>query len=174
MPGMSELNGIPISRLGESDTEAWIRFIRQLDSETRFMLYEPGERPIDPEQVRRGLQALAADPARATFVARQGEDIVGFASVSAGPQRRVLHRGYIVTGILEASCGSGLGTRLFTELENWARANNVTRLELTVMTHNARAIALYRKRGFEIEGTKRGAVQLAGQLVDEFVMGKLL
>ena len=47
-------------------------------------------------------------------------------------------------------------------------------LELTVMTHNTAGIALYKKQGFAIEGTKRHSLLLNGQFIDEFYMSKLL
>lgn len=45
---------------------------------------------------------------------------------------------------------------------------------MTVMTHNEVGIALYRKRGFEIEGVKRDSIYIEGQYRDEYYMAKLL
>jgi RimJ/RimL family protein N-acetyltransferase len=81
---------------------------------------------------------------------------------------------YIVVGVLQAYSGQGIGTRLFREVEKWAREQELHRLELTVMTHNERAIHLYKKMGFEIEGTKRDSICVDGTYVDEYYMAKLL
>ncbi len=43
-------------------------------------------------------------------------------------------------------------------------------MELTVYTDNARAIGLYRKFGFEIEGTFKGYAMRDGQYVDAQAM----
>jgi RimJ/RimL family protein N-acetyltransferase len=59
-------------------------------------------------------------------------------------------------------------------LEKWAAERQLYRLELTVMTHNERAIRLYRRLGFEIEGTKRDSLWVDGSYVDEYCMSKLL
>jgi RimJ/RimL family protein N-acetyltransferase len=48
------------------------------------------------------------------------------------------------------------------------------RLELMVMTHNAAAVALYRKMGFQVEGTHTHALCVDGRYVDEYCMAKLL
>jgi RimJ/RimL family protein N-acetyltransferase len=69
-----------------------------------------------------------------------------------GRCKRNRHSVYLITGILQAFTSQGIGTRLFVELEKWARENNIHRLELTVLVHNEAALALYRKMGFEIEG----------------------
>ncbi|NMB90388.1 MAG: GNAT family N-acetyltransferase, partial [Chloroflexi bacterium] len=50
----------------------------------------------------------------------------------------------------------------------------IHRLELTVMTHNQRALALYRKMGFEIEGTLRHNMRVDGVYVDEYSLAQLL
>ena len=42
------------------------------------------------------------------------------------------------------------------------------------MTHNVRGIALYKKMGFEIEGTARHQMQVDGEYVDLHYMSKLL
>jgi len=63
---------------------------------------------------------------------------------------------------------------LFHRLADWAKQQHIHRLELTVMTHNTVGIALYKKQGFAIEGTKRHSLLINGQYVDEFYMSKLL
>jgi len=55
--------------------------------------------------------------------------------------------------------------------DNWM---GYRRLELTVYTDNAAAIALYRKFGFEIEGTHRGYAFRNGAYVDAHTMARLL
>ncbi|HEX4946421.1 MAG TPA: GNAT family N-acetyltransferase, partial [Blastocatellia bacterium] len=47
------------------------------------------------------------------------------------------------------------------------------RMELTVYTDNAAAIALYQKFGFEIEGTQRKAAFRDGVFVDTFLMARV-
>lgn len=63
---------------------------------------------------------------------------------------------------------------LFNTLEEWAKDNGVHRLELTVMVHNEAGIALYKKSGFEIEGTKRHSLIIRGKFIDEYYMSKLI
>jgi RimJ/RimL family protein N-acetyltransferase len=42
------------------------------------------------------------------------------------------------------------------------------------MVHNERAIALYQRCGFAIEGRARGEFLVNGELVDAYQMGKIL
>lgn len=91
-----------------------------------------------------------------------------------GRHHRTKHKASVVTGILQEYAGKGIGGRLFDTLVHWAKESPLRRLELTVMTHNERAIALYQKFGFKIEGTHKGSLMVDGALVDEFVMALLL
>jgi putative acetyltransferase len=54
--------------------------------------------------------------------------------------------------------------------DNWLR---ITRTELTVFTDNAPALALYRKYGFETEGTGRHYALRNGDYVDALFMARL-
>lgn len=77
-------------------------------------------------------------------------------------------------GSLQQYAGRGFGTALFTETEKWAKNAGLNRLELTVMAHNQRALALYKKVGFRIEGTARNSLVVDDAYVDEYYMAKLL
>jgi RimJ/RimL family protein N-acetyltransferase len=54
----------------------------------------------------------------------------------------------------------------------WARNLGIVRLELTVFPHNAPAIALYRKLGFEEEGILRRRYLIDGRYMDAMLMGR--
>ncbi len=108
------------------------------------------------------------------FVAVEDERIVGFILVNGNNIQRKRHVATIVIGILQEYNGRGIGTRLFKEVEKWAKLHDVWRLELTVMAHNTRAQALYKKAGFEKEGVKKAALIIDGKGIDEYEMAKLL
>ena len=110
-----------------------------------------------------GLTALYNDPA----VARQ---------VLQMPYQRIRrsHSGSIGMGVAVAWQGKGVGSRLLGELldiaDNWM---NLRRVELTVYTDNAPALALYRKFGFETEGEMRDYAVRDGRFVDVYSMARL-
>ena len=91
-----------------------------------------------------------------------------------GNAKRNKHSVYLVIGILAQYRGLGIGTKLFEQLEKWAKEQNIHRLELTVVTRNEAGLRLYKKMGFEIEGTKRHSLYIDGKFVDEYYMSKLL
>jgi RimJ/RimL family protein N-acetyltransferase len=163
-----------IRTITPEDAEALLRLHHQLDGETKFMLLEPGERTTTLEKARENIQRVLDQPNGTILVAEHGAEMIGYLYANGGGARRNSHTLYIVIGILQAYTGQGIGTRLFEELERWAREKGLHRLELGVMTPNAAGIALYTKVGFVIEGTRKHAYLVDGEWVDEFMMGKIL
>jgi len=70
--------------------------------------------------------------------------------------------------------GNGVGKALLAAAidlaDNWLQ---VKRLELTVYTDNAAALALYGKSGFEIEGTHKAFAFRNGSYVDAYTMARV-
>jgi RimJ/RimL family protein N-acetyltransferase len=147
---------------------------RVLDHETRFMLLEPDERTTTESEAAAQLRSTAARPNSVVLVADVKGELVGYVEASGGVFRRNRHTAYVVIGIRQSHAGQGIGGRLLGELERWARATGVLRLELTVMTNNERAVGLYRKSGYQIEGTRRAALLVDDELVDELWMARLV
>ena len=70
--------------------------------------------------------------------------------------------------------GKGVGTAMMRAVIDLAdKWLNLARIELTVFTDNQSAIALYRKFGFEIEGTHRKYAFRDGDFVDAYAMARI-
>ncbi len=156
------------------DAAAFLALREQVDHETKFMMLEPGERQTTVEQERERLANIVKFDNKETFLAEDAGQLVGWLWANGGDYRRNHDTVHIVIGIRESYVGQGIGTRLFQACEQWAREKHLHRLELTVMTHNVRGIALYKKMGFEIEGTAKDQLKVDGAYVDLYSMYKLL
>lgn len=165
---------ILIRPIHEDDAAAYLELGLQLDRETQFLMLEPGERTQDVEEQRRRIRATLESQNRMTFVAEADGALVGVLGASGGAYHRNHDTVHIFIGILQAYTGQGIGRRLFEAAESWARGWGAHRLELTVMCHNERALALYRKMGFEMEGARRDSLKVDGQYIDEYAMAKIL
>jgi putative acetyltransferase len=88
------------------------------------------------------------------------------------PRRR--HVGDLGMAVHDAWQGRGIGGALMQAAIDLAdRWLNLCRLELTVYTDNARAIALYKKFGFEVEGTLKRYAFRDGAYVDAYAMARI-
>ena len=153
-----------------TDAAALLAMMRALDGETRYMLYEPGERQMP----LRALEDALDGQDSLCLLALAGEEIVGYLMARRGSARRIRHNACIVVGVRTQWHHQGIGRTLFCRLEEWAREQGLRRLELTVAAENAPAIAVYEPAGFVREGIKRDALCVDGQLMDEIMMARLL
>jgi len=97
---------------------------------------------------------------------------LGLHLASKSPRRR--HAAGIGLSVRDDWHGRGVGTALMTAAidlaDNWL---NYTRLELTVYTDNAAALALYRRFGFGIEGTLKSYAFRGGRFIDAYTMARI-
>jgi RimJ/RimL family protein N-acetyltransferase len=158
-----------------ADGTALMAAAAQIDAETEF-LGVPGQPHPWAERPAAQLRSLAENGRGAVFLAVTPDNaIVGYLSAFTGHFQRNSGNVFIaVVGLRETYRGRGIGTRLFEAVEAWARQRRAWRLELRVSSLNERGQALYRKRGFIVEGRIHGGVFRRGAWTDDFWMGKLL
>ncbi|MQL46703.1 GNAT family N-acetyltransferase [Photorhabdus khanii] len=91
---------------------------------------------------------------------------------------QLLRRRHIATfgmGVHADYQGRGIGSELMKAMlnmcDNWL---NIERIEMEVYTDNHAAIALYKKFGFEIEGTAKRYAFRNGQYADAYYMSRIL
>lgn len=112
---------------------------------------------------------------RYSLVICVGQEVVGYLGLfmeTGSPRRR--HVGGLGMAIADDWQGKGAGSALLGAAidlaDNWL---NLLRLELTVYTDNASAIALYKKFGFESEGIRKADAYQNGKFVDCLAMARV-
>lgn len=100
--------------------------------------------------------------------------LVGDLALWPEPNPRRRHVASIGMGVRDDWSGRGVGSALLGAAvdlaDNWL---NLQRLELTVYSDNAAAIALYRKHGFVEEGRSPAYAFRQGRFVDALHMGRV-
>ena len=130
--------------------------------------------PYTSEEARR---RRLADAPEGTYplVAEVDGEVVGQLTLNSNPTRpRRAHAGALGMAVRDDWHGRGVGTALMAACldlaDNWL---NLTRVELEVYTDNEPALRLYKKFGFEIEGTLRRYAYRDGKWVDAYFMARL-
>ena len=162
-------------KLNINEAQSFWNLMNQLDYETRYMLYEPGERAEKASNVCRleGVIKESLEGDDFLLAAEVRGQLVGYISAQKGSLHRIAHTAYIVVGILKDYRNRGIGTEFFKQLDAWASEKKVFRLELTVVCENEIAKHLYEKSGFVVEGIKRKSVLVDGKFLDEYYMAKI-
>jgi putative acetyltransferase len=105
---------------------------------------------------------------------REGEIVASAGLFRRSPSLRQRHVASVGMSVAREAQGQGVGRQMLAALvdyaDNWAQ---VLRLELTVFADNARAIGLYEKFGFVVEGRHRGDTLRAGRYADSLTMARL-
>ncbi len=97
------------------------------------------------------------------YVAIAEQTVAGWCDVIRIPRDTLRHCGMLGIALLPAFRGAGLGRQLMEATITAAWDRDFTRIELTVREDNVRAIALYKRLGFELEGVRRNGFRVDGQ-----------
>jgi RimJ/RimL family protein N-acetyltransferase len=163
-----------INKVRIEDAENLMNLIKEVETSAEYMLMEAGERQTTLDQQRKMIARVEKQENAVILTAQKEGRLIGYLVAIGGSVKRTRHSAYIVIGILMEFRGMGVGTELFQTVEEWAKNHGISRLELTAVTINTAGISLYRKRGFEIEGTKRNSLIINGVFHNEYYMSKLL
>ncbi len=165
---------INVREITPDDAAAYWQLRQQIDCETEFLRFEADTYLQTTQRVRGRIELMLASDNQMIFLAEDGDQLIGFLWAGGGLYRHNRHRVHILLGVRQAYYRQGIGTQLLAVCEEWARAQRLQRLELSVMTHNFPALALYGKQGFQIEGTAPYALCIDGHYIDLHYMSKVL
>jgi putative acetyltransferase len=129
-----------------------------------------------PFRSRAEIERMFADagPNDRFLVAEVDGEVVAFGGVHVAKSLRRRYSAAVGMMVRDDVQGRGIGGHLLDALldlgDRWL---GVLRFELEVYVDNKRAIALYRSRGFQIEGVARAYALRDGELVDVFHMARV-
>lgn len=154
------------------DAPALLRYATALFAEDLPGIFSIQGLTLEAEQAF--ITSATTPPNSTLLIAEEGEEIVGVADFRGAAQPRQAHGGEIGISVARERRGSGVGTALLEALIAWARESDIHRLEIRAHSNNPRALALYRRLGFEDEGLLRHDVTWRGAYHDTHVLSMLL
>ncbi len=167
------LDGLIIREVRLSDAEQIIMFKRLVAAESEFLISYPEEIEDLVEQ-RRIITLYLTDRRRIFLVAEYQGKIIGIITLYGSHRKKILHKGELGISVRKPFWGMGVGSALMQECLKIARERGFKKIQLEVMQGNERAMALYKKFGFEVEGIKKNVIFQNGKYYDLVVMGKWL
>lgn len=106
-------------------------------------------------------------------VAVAGREVVGWCDLRARSAVTQRHSAVLGMGVVAEYRGLGVGARMLAMTLEMGQARGIRRAELVVRSDNAPAIALYRRFGFDVEGTCRHYLHIDGNDHDALLMARL-
>lgn len=141
--------------------------------EGRWFVRLPDELP-DVDAIERDLVRFQQSDNSAWFVARLPEaPVAGMLVLAGGNLRRTRHVARLELMVDRRHRGRGLGAALLDHALAWAAGSQqLTKISLAVYADNERAIALYRSRGFAVEGRRVGEYREGDAFRDDLLLAR--
>lgn len=170
-----QVNGLSytIRSAVERDAETLSELRLQIDGETEYMDRERGEGFIDIAGFEQLIKSDSESGRNIFLVAVVDGRIVGYSRCEGSKLKRLSHKVEFGICVLKDFWGYGIGRNLLKESITWADFNGVKKMNLHVLEINTKAIQLYEKFGFTVEGVLKNDKLLSdGKYYNTIVMGR--
>ena len=161
---------LQISRPRGENAAEILEYLKTIGGETHFLLMDENGLGISEEYEAKILEASYAEPRGGMHFGRINGEIACMFSLSCHPRRRLAHTGEIALSVRKKYWHIGVGSAIMEALIELAKEASLKNVELGVYADNERAIALYRRFGFEEIGRHRGKIYVDGEYYDEILM----
>lgn len=158
------------------DAEKLLRCVKQACGETNYLLRSPEEWDgTTVEEEQQWIESANVSPNDMVISCYIDGEVVGNCDLRFFTLTKARHRASLGISILRDYWGLGIGSSMFEQMINAARARGVEIMELEFIEGNHRARGLYEKYGFQVVSEKPNAFKLKdGTYLKEFYMQKYL
>jgi RimJ/RimL family protein N-acetyltransferase len=146
----------------------------QIDGETENLDREPGEAYIDETGFKKLIREDSESINHLFLVAEVNDRIVGFSRCEGNQLKRTSHKVEFGVCVVKEYWGYGIGKKFLEESILWADDVGIKKMNLHVLDSNEKAIKLYQKYGFEVEGILKNDKLLSdGNYYNTVLMGRI-
>ncbi|WP_147370178.1 GNAT family N-acetyltransferase [Fusobacterium nucleatum] len=143
---------IKIREIEIEDYKELLDFMKKVKGETNFLLGYPDEIKLSYEDEKEHIKKVKTSKTSNYFVAMKNNKMIGYVSFNGNTARKMRHYGTIGISVLKEYWGRGIATALLEKLVSWFKEKGIKKINLDVFENNKRAIKLYEKFGFKLEG----------------------
>ena len=157
-----------------SDAAALLLHQKRVGNETDNLSFDGNTFNISPEKEARFIDRFAKNDNDIMLVALDGETIVGNGIIECERAKRYSHRATLSITVMRDFWGRGIGSRLMEMMIDFSRRSGISVVSLEVRADNERAVALYRKFGFETIGIYKKFFKINDEYHDAYLMQLLI
>ncbi len=160
----------------DADATTILEIHRDVLAEGEYFITEADEFRQTRAWKAAAIRELAGSRNSCFLVGRLDDHLVGALMAQGGHLRRSRHVARVEIFVAQPARGLGVGRALMDAVVDWARSNpEVQKLALNVFADNTRAIGLYERVGFEVEGRRVREYRLGdGTWRDDLMMSMWL
>ena len=166
---------IIIREAKKEDAKSIIDFYNVVGGETDFLSFGKNEFIRELKAYENYLEDVHKEENSIIFLAISEDKMVGIASINSNQKARTKHVGVLGIVVANSFCGLGIGKRMIEYLIQWAKANKITKkISLVTREDNIKAIELYEKFGFEVEGVLKADNYINGVYYNTLMMSLMM
>ena len=143
---------IKIREIEVEDYKELLDFMKKVKGETNFLLGYPNEIKMSYEDEKEYIKKVKSSETSNYFVVMKNNKMIGCIGFNGNTARKMKHYGTIGISVLKEYWGRGIATALLEKLISWSKEKGIKKINLDVFENNERAIKLYEKFGFKLEG----------------------
>lgn len=162
---------LKISQASIDDAEDIVEFLNIVGGETDFLTFGAEEFPFSVAEEKEIIRECLEQNMCLMLIGKIDNQIVSQLYLQCSKKPRLEHIGDLGISVFKKYWGLSIGKHMMLAAIEWAKNNGITKLQLQVRTDNDRAIQLYKKLGFAIEGTITRALKIGDIYFDEYRMG---
>lgn len=152
------------------DASALLLHQSTVGDETDNLSFDGKTFNISPEKEARFIERFLKSEKDVMYVALDGEKIIGNGIIEHERAKRYTHRATLSITVLRDYWGRGVGSMLMEMMIDFSRESGTEVISLEVRADNERAIALYKKYGFETIGLYKKFFKINGEDHDAYLM----
>ena len=158
-----------------SDAGKFLEYCKIVGAETDNLTFGAEGLPLSISQEADYIRKYAGNPGSVMIVAYDEGELIGTGAVSVISGRpRFAHRRELAISVRKDYWGKGIGTGIMNVLMDFCKKTEAKVIELEVRSDNEKAIALYKKFGFEKIGTYKDFFCIDGKYFDADFMNLYL
>ncbi|MBR5310959.1 MAG: GNAT family N-acetyltransferase [Oscillospiraceae bacterium] len=158
-----------------SDAGKFLEYCKIVGGETDNLTFGAEGIPFSISQEADFIRKYAGNPGSVMIVAYDEGELIGTGAVSVVSGReRFAHRREIAISVRKDYWGKGIGSGIMNILMDFCKKSGAKVVQLEVRSDNEKAIALYKKFGFEKIGTYKNFFCIDGEYFDADYMNLYL
>lgn len=155
------------------DAEEIVTFYNRVGGETSYLSFEKDEYPLSVEEQKAAIELNQLDSNQLMLIVKQEGKIIAIGTMVTSHKIKARHVTELGIVVQKVSQSEGIGTELMKRLMKWAREQpNLTKIRLDTRADNVKAVSLYLRMGFVVEGTLKKDTYWNEQYYDLYIMGK--
>jgi len=159
-----------IARASPEMADEIINFLNEVAGETDNLTFGKSEFPFSLNDEIAMINEYLEKEISLMLIGKIEKKIVAHLFLEGSEKERLKHIANLGISVSMHYWGNQIGLKMMEAALAWAKEKQIRKIALQVSVDNERAIGLYQKLGFEIEGRIKDALKIGDHYKDDYLM----